>query len=146
MRVQLMITIPDKLIMLMNLVILIPFFVRDVMKYQFLQNIRSFIPYLVCLAIVSLLSLLIHVIEVKNNYWGKLKPLLKCIYLIALYVINVFVVIAINSYLDKHHLIEFFGGDSAGSFMVFFIPSVIFYLILGVIVTLIFYLTDKKKG
>jgi hypothetical protein len=118
------------LIAVMSLWWVAPFFIAAVARYPVGTNMPSFIPFAVITATTALSCIAIAAVVKKyraKNYWQTY------IILNTAYAANVAAAMAVTIALDSIGAVAYFGGDSAGSFGMLYIPSVLFYLISGAV-------------
>jgi hypothetical protein len=97
----------------------------------------SYLPFVVALVIPVLLSLLSNRLEQRYAYWHNAGFWKKYFLLNGGYALNVGLIMAVTLGLDYLHLLGYFGGDPEGSFGMLYLPSVVGYLVLGLIFALI---------
>jgi len=81
----------------------------------------------------SIMSFAANLLNIKLSYWGKIGYWIKYIISCSLYSVNIFLSLFV---IDFFHfrirgVIEFFGTDPEGSIVLYFIPTVPFYWLIG---------------
>jgi hypothetical protein len=106
----------------------------------------SYTPFLVAVAVTLLLSALCNQLEKRHRYWRRSGFAKRYFLLNGWYLLNVALILALTLSLDSVHLVGFFGGDPEGSFGMLYIPSVLFYLVLGLILGLARQVRKARQG
>jgi hypothetical protein len=122
-----------KYLLLMTYWWILPFLVISLSGYSLVGHLRSYYPFFIALIITALLSLLCGRVEGKTGYWNRAGYWKKYFVLNGLYILNIFLILSVTLTLHSFGLIGYFGGDPEGSFGMLYIPSIIFYLLGGII-------------
>ncbi|MDP3182131.1 MAG: hypothetical protein Q8M54_04855 [Desulfobaccales bacterium] len=110
-----------------------PFFIIALSSFSLFSHIDSYYPFFIAFIITVILSYLMGLLEKRTGYWDRSGYWGKYIILNGLYILNIALILVMTLSLDYFRLIKYFGGDAAGSFGMLYIPSVMFYLLLGLI-------------
>ncbi len=124
---------PALLLLMMSLWWVLPVFAIHLFRHPFAEYFSSHLLYLVVIGIALLTAAGASVANAMIPRWEDAGPWEKYYWLAAAYTIQMIVTLTITLILDAYHLIRYYGGDAAGSIGMLFIPSVIFYFIVGVI-------------
>lgn len=134
-------------VMLMTLWWTAPFFCIFLFDYPLSQYLKSYVPFFILLASTVAVSLVLNIADRKFNYWNRFGYWRKYLLLCSTYAVNMGIILAIVITLDSYRLIQYFGGDPEGSIGMFFIPSVIAYFVLGLMLGVIrSIVTGKRKS
>jgi hypothetical protein len=110
-----------------------PFFIRDMLTYNSYKYLSSYLTYIIGWSVAIICGTLLNLIESKwipwnsMRYWGKYATIMMA------YIVTVIVIVSIIIILDEYRIVEYFGGDAGGSFGLLYGPSILGYIILGLI-------------
>ncbi|HRR40076.1 MAG TPA: hypothetical protein P5244_02470 [Syntrophales bacterium] len=124
---------PALLLLAMSLWWVLPMFAIHLLLYPFTEYFSSHLLYLIVIGIALLTAAGASIMNVMIPRWEYACPWERYYWLAAAYTVQMIVTLIIALILDAYHLIRYYGGDAAGSIGMLFIPSVLFYFIVGVI-------------
>lgn len=113
---------------------IVPFFIIGLISFPLRQYIDSYYPFFIAFIITIIIGFICGALEGRYDYWHRSGYWKKYFIINGIYLLNIIFILIITLILDCFHFIKYFGGDAAGSFGMLYIPSVIFYLLFGLIV------------
>ena len=124
-------------VILMTFWWILPLFVLALFRYPISVFINSYYPFFVAFIVTLLISFIVNIIETRTDYWGCSGYWKKYLIVNGVYALNVLTILVVSITLDSVGLIGFFSGDPEGSFEMLYVPSVGFYLLLGLVIRII---------
>lgn len=121
------------------------FFFFTLISYPFVNNIRSFLPFFVAVIVISIASFLLNFLNVKLAFWSRIQSCKRFLFLSFCYAVTTIIILLLTVLMDYFGLICYFGGDAAGSFGMFYIPSILLYAIAGSILCLIMRVIERIR-
>jgi hypothetical protein len=106
----------------------------------------SYVTFLVAVAVTGLLSAFCGRLENRRGYWRRSGFAKRYFLLNGWYVLNVGLILAVTLTLDHFRLVGYFNGDPEGSFGMLYLPSVLVYLVLGLILGLARQVRKTRQG
>ena len=110
-----------------------PFLILALSRFSPARWPLSYVPFLVAIAVTLLLSALCGWLEKRHGYWRRSGFAKRYFLLNGWYVLNVALILAVTLTLDHFHLVGYFNRSPEGSFGMLYLPSVLLYLALGLI-------------
>ncbi len=117
---------------------IVPFFIASLMAHSIVTNLRSYLTFLVALVVFTFAGLLLGFFDARLYLWNRSGHWKRYLILVVVYAATIMCVTALTVAMDYYGLINYFGGDAAGSFGMYYIPSVAFYLVAGGIFCAVF--------
>ena len=133
MRIQQILIGPGKYLLLMTWWIFV-FFAICLFSYPVTRYLTSYIPFFVAFAVTLMFSLLLNLVDGTFTFYRKMDSWGKFATLMISYASTVIVSLIITMVLSSHGMIDYFGGDPEGSFGMLYIPSIVFYGVVGMVV------------
>ena len=117
-----------------------PGFALDAFKHPFSGNELSYVPFGVMLCVMLIHMIIIIGLEWGCCLWTCSSRAWRYAYLLAIYVSCNMVTVWIVGRLNRIEMVEYFGGDAGGSFLMFCGPSMIMYSFLFVVILIVNYI------
>lgn len=114
---------------------IILFFIFALLSYPVGKYFSSYLPFFISFAVIAVYAFFLSFLNSKFNFWERYGHWKRFFVLIGTYSITIISILIIVVTLDSNGLIQYFGGDAGGSFGLLFLPSIILYFILGVLVS-----------
>jgi len=127
---------PGRYLIIMTYWWVLPFLVINLLRFPLEGHLASYGPLVIALGFPALLGLISNRLEKRYGCWRRAAFWKKYFLVNGLYALNVGLILAVVLALDYYRLVGFFGGDPEGSFGMLFLPSVIGYLCLGLVLGL----------
>jgi hypothetical protein len=124
---------PGRYLMMMTYWWVMPFLIIALGRFPPGKHQASYYPFAVALAIPALLGVICNRLENRYGYWRRSGFWKRYFLLNGWYALNVGLILGVTLTLDYFHLVRYFGGDPEGSFGMLYLPSVLGYLVLGLI-------------
>ena len=107
---------------------------------------RSYVPFMVAIAVTLLLSALCNWLERRQGSWRRSGFWTRYFLLNGWYALNMVLILGVTLTLDSFRLMRYIGGDAEGSFGMLYLPSVLLYLVLGLILGLVRQVWKARQG
>jgi hypothetical protein len=137
---------PGRYLLIMTFWWMAPFLLVALTGFSPARWPLSYVPFLVAVAVTLLLSALCNRLETRHGYWRRSGFAKRYFLLNGWYALNVGLILAVTLSLDSFRLVGYFGGDPEGSFGMLYLPSVLFYLIVGLILGLVRQIRKARQG
>jgi hypothetical protein len=137
---------PGRYLLIMTFWWMAPFLVVALANFSPEHWPRSYVPFLVAVAVTLLLSALCNRLEKRHGSWQRSGCWTRYFLLNAWYALNMVLILTITLSLDSFRLVGYFGGDPEGSFGMLCLPSVLFYLVVGLILGLFRQVRKTRQG
>ena len=124
------------LLTLMPLWWVVPIFILHLINYSPDEYIKSYILFFIVFASTFFTSSIFYFLEKKYHSWENLGYWNKYLIINGAYCVNILLILIIYVIFSSYMLIEYFGSCPAGSFGMLLVPSVLFYLFVGIILGL----------
>ena len=123
---------PGKYLLLMTWWIFV-FFAICLFSYPVAGYLTSYIPFWVAFALTLIFSLFLNLADGAFTFWRRVGYWGKFATLMGSYSSTIIAILIISLILSSHGTISYFGGDPAGSFGMLYIPSIVFYGVIGMV-------------
>lgn len=123
----------------------IPFFVTAFLSYPFRSYLSSYLHFLIAFGVPSIFALILNAVEAKYRFWKDTGHWGRLGWLTGSYAVVILIVLIITLTLDSYGLIGYFGGDPEGSFGMLYLPSFVFYLLVGAIASSVLTVREAVK-
>ena len=137
---------PGRYLLIMTFWWIAPFLILALSRFSPARWPRSYVPFLVAVAVTLLLSALCGRLENRRGYWRRSGFGKRYFLLNGWYALNVGLILAVTLILDHFHLVGYFNGDPEGSFGMLYLPSVLLYLALGFILGVARQVRKARQG
>ncbi|MBU4233240.1 MAG: hypothetical protein L6277_08250 [Desulfobacterales bacterium] len=137
---------PGRYLLIMTFWWMAPFLLVALARFSPALWPLSYVPFLVAVAVTLLLSALCGRLEKRHGYWRRSGFGKRYFLLNGWYALNVGLILAVTLTLDYFHLVGYFNGDPEGSFGMLYLPSVLVYLVLGLILGVARQVRQARQG
>jgi hypothetical protein len=137
---------PGRYLLIMIFWWMTPFLLVALARFSPARWPLSYVPFLVAVAVTLLLSALCGRLEQRHGYWRRSGFAPRYFLLNGWYALNVCLILAVTLSLDYLHLVGYFNGDPEGSFAMLYLPSVLLYLVGGLILGLARQVRKARQG
>lgn len=121
---------PGKYMVVMTWWILVLFF-ATLCRYSLLDYLSSYLVFFIAFAFTLGVGILLNLFESTLNLWPKTKRWGRFIIMNTAYTVAIGASLIVTIRLDSFGVVAYFGGDSAGSFALLYLPSIVFYWVVG---------------
>jgi hypothetical protein len=137
---------PGRYLLLMTFWWIAPFLVVGLADFSPEHWPLSYVPFLVALAVTLPLCALCNRLERRQGALRRSGFWTRYFLLNAWYTLNMVLILTITLTLDNYRLVRYFGGDAGGSFGMIYIPSILFYLVGGLVLGLVRQVRKTRQG
>jgi hypothetical protein len=137
---------PGRYLLIMTFWWIAPFLLVALARFSPARWPLSYVPFLVAVAVTMLLSALCGRLENRRGSWRRAGFAKRYFLLNGWYALNVGLILTVTLSLDYFHLAGYFTGDPEGSFGMLYLPSVLVYLVLGLILGLARQVRKTRAG
>ena len=109
------------------------FFAICLFSYPITRYLTSYIPFFVAFAVTPMFSLFLNLADSAFTFWRRIGYWGKFATLMGSYALTIIAIVIITLVLSSHGMIGYFGGDPEGSFGMLYIPSIVFYGVVGTV-------------
>jgi len=115
----------------------IPFFMIALFFYSLKSYFSSFVPFMIVFGLTFTFCVTLNKIDREWEFWNGMHHWGRFGVLMGSYTGLVLSAVFLTDTLHSYGAVRFFGGDPEGSFGMLYLPSVVFYLATGTIVSLV---------
>ncbi len=123
---------PGKFLLLMTWWIFV-FFIFCLFSYPVPHYLTSYIPFFVAFGFTLMFSLFLNVADGALDFWERMGYWGKFATLMGFYSSTILSILIVSVILSSHGMISYFGGDPEGSFGMLYLPSIVFYGAVGMV-------------
>jgi len=116
---------------------IVPFFILALASFPLHHHVSSYIPFFLAFAVLAASGAALNVLDGRVGFWERMRKWGRFLVIASSYTATIVVILIVTVVLDDFGLIAYFGGDATGSFGMLYIPSIIFYIIGGAMLTAI---------
>lgn len=109
----------------------VPLFVVYLPTYSFRTHLRSYLLYLVVIGVALVFARVLSALDANMGWWNRCGYWGKYALLCGAYAVEMAAILVVLLLLDAYHILAYFGGDAGGSVGMFFLPSILVYLLAG---------------
>jgi hypothetical protein len=115
---------------------IIPFFVTELATHPVNKYFSSYVPFFIAFAVLGSSAYILGLLNGAFGFWARCSVWKRFGLLVGVYALSVILIVVLVIILDSYGLVKYFGGDAGGSFGLFFIPSIVIYIVLGMLICL----------
>lgn len=131
--------------MCMTLWWVMPFFIVYLIAYPPPAHLRSHLLYAIVITVSTVSAYILSWLDAKKELWKRSGYWGKYLLLCGAYAAQMAIVLVVVLSLDEYRLIGYFGRDPESCIGMFFVPSILVYVLLGAVVGAVLTLI-KKTG
>jgi len=124
---------------------IVVFFVIALFSYPVTSYLSSYLPFFIAFVVILASGIVLNIMETKFFFWRDMGHWGRFLMLTGSYAVAIIVILVITMILDSYRLVGYFRGDPEGSFGMLYVSSVIFYLLAGVIVSVVLSVKGKRS-